>query len=58
MVKETIHCDLSDHKVLYSLKHDMQMLMPIEGDIDARIIFKGNDEHDYLYVSGNHGSKR
>ncbi|KAJ8432863.1 hypothetical protein Cgig2_033868 [Carnegiea gigantea] len=27
--------------------------MAIEGDADRRIFFKGNEEHNYLYVGGN-----
>ena len=38
-------CDLRDGKLWYSLKYDWQMLMAIEGDVDVRMILKGNDEH-------------
>ncbi|KAJ8445817.1 hypothetical protein Cgig2_027898 [Carnegiea gigantea] len=34
------------------------MLMAMEWDIDVRMIFKGNDEHNYLYVVSNNGSRR
>ncbi|KAJ8444749.1 hypothetical protein Cgig2_033757 [Carnegiea gigantea] len=37
--------DLRDGKLWYSLKYDRQMLMAIEGDMDVRMILKGNDEH-------------
>ncbi|KAJ8446009.1 hypothetical protein Cgig2_012353 [Carnegiea gigantea] len=32
--------------------------MPLDGDMDMSMIFKGNDEHGYLYVGGNEGSMR
>ena len=34
------------------------MLMPVEWDMDVRMIFKGNDEHNYLYMGSNNGSRR
>ncbi|KAJ8436478.1 hypothetical protein Cgig2_000463 [Carnegiea gigantea] len=35
------------------LKNDRQMLMTVEGDMDMRMVFKGNEEHGYLYVGEN-----
>ncbi|KAJ8423109.1 hypothetical protein Cgig2_004477 [Carnegiea gigantea] len=58
MVMETIDGDLLVHKVWYNLKYDKQMLMPVEGDRDMRMIFKENDEHSYLYVGNNYGPRR
>ncbi|KAJ8420184.1 LOW QUALITY PROTEIN: hypothetical protein Cgig2_013364 [Carnegiea gigantea] len=58
MMKEITGSDLSEQKLWYSLKYDTQMLTAVEGDTDVRIIFKGNDEHDYLYVGGNIGLMR
>ena len=45
IVMENIGSDLSEHQVWYNLKYDRQMLMPVKGDMDVRMIFKGNDEH-------------
>ena len=28
------------------------MLIAVEGDVDMRMFFKGNEEHGYLYVGG------
>ena len=28
------------------------MIMVVEGDKDVRMMFKGNDEHGYLYAGG------
>ena len=58
MAMETIGSDLSEHKVWYSLKYNRQILMPVEGDMDVRMIFKGTDEHGYLYVGGVDGLRR
>ncbi|KAJ8443227.1 hypothetical protein Cgig2_017220 [Carnegiea gigantea] len=33
-------------------------LEELRGGVDVRIVFKGNDEHGYLYVGGNHVLKR
>ena len=49
MVAETIVDNLSEHKVCYNLKHDRQMLAPVEANMDMRMIFNGNEEHDYSY---------
>ncbi|KAJ8421557.1 hypothetical protein Cgig2_008922 [Carnegiea gigantea] len=58
MVTKTIGGDLSEYKVWYILKYDRQVLMPFEGNIYVRMIFKGNDKHDYLYVRDNDGPRR
>jgi len=34
----------------HSLKYDRNMIMAVEGDTDVRMMFKGNDEHSYVYV--------
>ena len=34
------------------------MLVTIEGDVDVRMILKGNHEHGHLYVGGKEGPKR
>ena len=52
MLKEIIRSDLLEQKIWYSLKYDRQMLMELEGDMDMSMMFKGNDEHSYLYVGG------
>ena len=43
---------------MVQLKYNRQMLMPVEEDMDARMIFKENYEHDYLYVGRIDGSRR
>jgi len=50
MVKEIIRSDLLEQKIWYSLKYDRQMLMGLDGDMDISMIFKGNVEHEYIYV--------
>ena len=49
MVLESIGGNFSEHKICYSMKHDRQILMPIEADLDSKMIFNGNEEHRYLY---------
>ncbi|KAJ8436084.1 hypothetical protein Cgig2_000986 [Carnegiea gigantea] len=58
MVKEIRGADMSEEKLWYSLKYDREMLVAVEGDNDVKIIFKGNDEHGYLYVARNGGPMR
>jgi len=53
MVKVTMRSNLVEHKVRYNLKRDKQMLMPIDEDMDVRMILKRNSEHGYLYMGGN-----
>ncbi|KAJ8432255.1 hypothetical protein Cgig2_013908 [Carnegiea gigantea] len=36
----------------------MEMLVVVEVDSDVKVIFKGNDEHGYIYVAGNAGPVR
>ncbi|KAJ8450566.1 hypothetical protein Cgig2_020203 [Carnegiea gigantea] len=55
MVREMTGSDMSDEKLWYSLKYDRKMLVAVEGDSDVKVIFKGNNEHRYMYVAGNSG---
>ncbi|KAJ8444475.1 hypothetical protein Cgig2_024039 [Carnegiea gigantea] len=57
MVKEITRSDILEQKIWYSLKYDRQMLMALEGHMYMSMIFKGNDEHGYLY-GGNEGPMR
>ena len=50
MVRETIGGGVEVDRIWYSLKYDRNMIMAVEGDADVRMMFKGNDEHGYLYV--------
>ena len=43
--------ELSEHKIWYNLKYDLQMLMAVEGNVDVRMVFKGNDEHRYSHTT-------
>ncbi|KAJ8428909.1 hypothetical protein Cgig2_011651 [Carnegiea gigantea] len=45
--------DMLEEKLWYCLKYDRVMLVAAEGDSDIKVIFKGNDEHGYMYVIGN-----
>ncbi|KAJ8444476.1 hypothetical protein Cgig2_024040 [Carnegiea gigantea] len=58
MVREMRESDMSEEKLWYSLKYDREMLVTAEGDNDVQVIFKGNDEHGYMYVTGNAGPLR
>ena len=61
MVRKMIESDKSEEKLWYSLKYDRKMLVPVEVDSDVvhvEVIFKGNDEHFYLYVAGGAGLVR
>ncbi|KAJ8438352.1 LOW QUALITY PROTEIN: hypothetical protein Cgig2_015279 [Carnegiea gigantea] len=52
MVKETVAGDLPEQNIWYNLKYNRKMLMPVEGDMDARIRLKGNDDYDiYIWVA-------
>ena len=44
MVREIVE------RVWYSLKDNRNMVMTVERDTNMRMMFKGNDEHGYLYV--------
>ncbi|KAJ8430933.1 LOW QUALITY PROTEIN: hypothetical protein Cgig2_002721 [Carnegiea gigantea] len=55
MVKEITRTDMSEKRLCYSLK---KMLLAVEGDTNVKMMFKGNDEHGYLYVGGNKGPLR
>ena len=50
MVRETVGVGVEVDRIWYSLKYDRNMIMAIEGDIDVMMMFKGNDEHGYVYV--------
>jgi len=58
MVRKMTGSDMSEEKLWYSLKYDRDMLMAVEVDSDVEVIFKGNDEHGYIYVVGNAGPVR
>ena len=32
--------------------------MPVEVNMDVRMVFNGNDEHGYLYMGDNDGSRK
>ena len=53
MVMDITCSNLYEQKLQYSLKYDCQMSMTVEGDVDVRFFFKGNEEHGYLYVGEN-----
>ncbi|KAJ8429908.1 hypothetical protein Cgig2_025338 [Carnegiea gigantea] len=53
MVREMTGSDMVEEKLWYTLKYDGEMLVVVEGDSDMKVIFKGNDEHGYMYVAGN-----
>jgi len=50
MVKETVGGGVEVDRIWYSLKYDRNMIMGVEGDVDVRMMLKGNDEHGYVYV--------
>ena len=52
IVRETVGPGVQVGRIWYSLKYDRNMKMTMEGDSDVRMMFKGNDEHGYVYVSG------
>ncbi|KAJ8420592.1 hypothetical protein Cgig2_032290 [Carnegiea gigantea] len=58
MVREMTGTDISQKQLWYSLKYDREMSAKVEGDSDVKVIFKGNDEHGYLYVAENGGPVR
>ncbi|KAJ8438006.1 hypothetical protein Cgig2_029987 [Carnegiea gigantea] len=58
MVKKITESDLSEYKLRCNLKYDRQILMSCEGDTDVRMIFKGNYEHNSLYVDGDDSPRR
>ncbi|KAJ8422831.1 hypothetical protein Cgig2_022182 [Carnegiea gigantea] len=53
MVRKMTGSDMSEEKLWYSLKYDRKILMAVEVDSDVEVIFKGNDEHGYIYVAGD-----
>ncbi|KAJ8439630.1 hypothetical protein Cgig2_021006 [Carnegiea gigantea] len=58
MVREMTRSDMLEEKLWYSLKYDREMLVAVEGDSDMKAIFKGNNEHGYMYVTENGGPVR
>ncbi|KAJ8431304.1 hypothetical protein Cgig2_018376 [Carnegiea gigantea] len=58
MVRKMTGSDMSEEKLWYSLKYDREILVAIEVDSDLEVIFKGNDEHGYIYIAGNAGLVR
>jgi len=50
MVRETVGGGVEVDGIWYSLKYDRIMIMAVEEDTDVRMMFKGNDEHGYVYV--------
>ena len=50
MVKETVGGGVEVDRIWYSLKYDRNMIMAVEGDMDVKMMLKGNDEHGYVYV--------
>ena len=58
MVWEMTGSGMSEEKLWYCLKYDKGMLVAVDGDSDLKVIFKGNDEHGYMYVAGNDGPVR
>ncbi|KAJ8425202.1 hypothetical protein Cgig2_000551 [Carnegiea gigantea] len=58
MVREMTGSDMLEEKLWHSLKYDREMLVAVEGDNDKKVIFKGNDEHGYMYVARNGGPVR
>jgi len=51
MIRETVGVGVEVDRMWYSLKYDRNMIMAVEGNTDVRMIFKGNDEYSYVYVS-------
>ena len=58
MVTEISENELCEQKMWFSLKYDRGLAMALEGDVDVRMFFKGNDEHGYFYVGDNNGPRR
>jgi len=58
MVRKMTGSDISKEILWYSLKYNREMLVAAEVDSDVEVIFKGNDEHSYIYVAGNAGPVR
>jgi len=52
MVCKTVGPGVEVDRIWYSLKYDRNMKIAMEGDSDVRMMFKGNNEHGYVYVSG------
>ena len=52
MVREIVGHGVEVDRMWCNLKYDRNLKMAVEGDTDVRMMFKGNDEHGYVYVSG------
>ena len=52
MVCKTVGLGVTVDRMWYSLKYDRNMKMAMVEDTDVRMMFRGNDEHGYVYVSG------
>ena len=52
MVRETVGPRVEVGRMWDSLKYNRNMKMAMEGDTNVRMMFKENDEHGYVYVSG------
>jgi len=50
MIQETVGGGVEVERIWYSLKYDRNMIMAVEGDMDVRMMLKGNEEHGYVYV--------
>ena len=52
MVRDTVGPGVEVDRMWYSLKYDRNMIMAMEVNTNVRMMFKENDEHGYVYVSG------
>ena len=52
LVRETVGDGVIVERMWHSLKYDRNMIMAMDEDTDVRMMFKGNAEHGYVYVSG------
>ncbi|KAJ8427958.1 hypothetical protein Cgig2_023253 [Carnegiea gigantea] len=58
MMRKMTGSNISEEKLWYNLKYDREMLVVVEVDSDAGVIFKGNDKHGYIYLARNAGPVR
>ncbi|KAJ8422133.1 hypothetical protein Cgig2_008647 [Carnegiea gigantea] len=58
MVRKMTESEISEEKLWYSLKYDREMFTAVEVDNNVKVIFKGNDEHGYMYIGRNAGQVR
>ena len=52
VVRKTVGPGVEVDTMWYSLKYDRNMKMALVEDTDVSMMFRGNDEHGYVYVSG------